>query len=118
MQDRGFCILVVVLALGALARAEPLSPEDARKRLHVAPGFRIEIAAAEPVVIDPVDMAFDAHGQLWVVEMRDYPNGPTKGEPHTSRICRLIDDKKAKADVVVGVAVWPKPATKKKWPPK
>ena len=34
------------------------------------------------VAIDPVAMAFDALGQLWVVEMRDYPLGMNnKGEP-------------------------------------
>ena len=39
---------------------------------HVVKGFRIEQAAAEPLVTDPVAMAFDENGRLYVVEMRDY----------------------------------------------
>src|SRR5207253_3920191 len=31
-------------------------------------------------------------GRLWVVEMRDYPNGPKKGEPAQGRI-RILEDK-------------------------
>lgn len=49
--------------------------------------FRIELVAAEPDVIDPVAMAFDAQGRLYVVEMRDYPYHP---EPQ-GRVKRLED---------------------------
>ncbi|MFN0053444.1 MAG: PVC-type heme-binding CxxCH protein [Planctomycetales bacterium] len=69
----------------------PLSPEESLIHLQLAAGFRIEIAAAEPEVIDPVSMAFDADGRMYVVEMRDYPNGPQPGEPPLSRI-KLLED--------------------------
>jgi len=52
--------------------APVLTPEEAIKTLQVAPGFRIELVASEPLVFDPVAMAFDADGRLWVVEMRSY----------------------------------------------
>jgi hypothetical protein len=42
--------------------------------------LRVEIAAAEPDVIDPVAAVFDEAEQLWVVEMGDYPLGPKPGE--------------------------------------
>lgn len=51
----------------------PYSPEAALQSFQLAPGFRIELAAAEPQVEDPISMAFDARGRLFVVEMRDYP---------------------------------------------
>src|SRR5205085_4735985 len=35
-------------------------------------GFRIELVASEPLVVDPVAMSFDENGRLYVVEMRDY----------------------------------------------
>ena len=38
----------------------------------MAAGFRIELVAAEPLVVDPVATAFDEQGGLFVVEMRDY----------------------------------------------
>ncbi|MBI1369020.1 MAG: c-type cytochrome [Planctomycetes bacterium] len=61
--------------------APPLSPEEAMKTFKVAPGFHIELVAAEPLVEDPIAMAFDGEGRLWVVEMRGYmPNVDGKGE--------------------------------------
>ena len=55
-----------------LPRVPPKSPEESLASFEVADGFRIELVAAEPLVIDPVAMAFDEHGRLYVVEMRDY----------------------------------------------
>lgn len=46
-----------------------LSPEDALKTFYMAPGYRIELVAAEPLVRDPILMEFDADGRLWVLEM-------------------------------------------------
>jgi putative membrane-bound dehydrogenase-like protein len=70
----------------------PLSPEQALKQFRVAPGLRVELVAAEPNLESPVAMAFDEDGRLWVVEMRDYPNGPAPGKPYESRIRILEDD--------------------------
>jgi len=71
----------------------PLSPADSLKHLQVAPGLRVELVAAEPDVIDPVSIAFDELGRMWVVEMTDYPHGPKeKGEAPRSRI-RLLEDR-------------------------
>src|SRR5262245_29638595 len=39
------------------------------------PGFRAELVACEPEVVDPVAMAFDERGRIFVAEMRGYPNG-------------------------------------------
>src|SRR5262245_43054762 len=64
----------------------PLAPEEARKLFRPAPGLRVELVACEPDVQSPVAMSFDEDGRLWVVEMRDYPNGPGKGKPPEGRI--------------------------------
>jgi putative membrane-bound dehydrogenase-like protein len=53
----------------------PLAPDDALKTIHVKPGFRVELVAAEPLIVDPVAFDWGPDGRLWVVEMRDYPNG-------------------------------------------
>ncbi|MCU0879458.1 MAG: c-type cytochrome [Pirellulaceae bacterium] len=55
----------------------PLSPAESLAALHVRPGFKIELVAAEPLVVDPVAFDWGPDGRLWVVEMRDYPNGIT-----------------------------------------
>ena len=53
----------------------PKSPEEALATMRLRDGFQIELVAAEPVVIDPVYLDWDAQGRLYVVEMRDYPLG-------------------------------------------
>src|SRR5262249_53778948 len=53
-------------------RVPPVEPDKAVTTFQVEPGFRIELAAAEPLVHDPVAMAFDERGRLYVVEMCDY----------------------------------------------
>jgi putative membrane-bound dehydrogenase-like protein len=80
---------------GALeSRLKPppaLSPAAALSSFRLAPGLRIELAAAEPEVTDPVAMAFDEEGRLLVAEMRDYPLGPGSGQPFDGRV-RLLED--------------------------
>ncbi len=56
-----------------LPRSRP--PAESLAAIKVADGLEVELVAAEPLVMDPVDMAFGADGKLWVVEMADYPNG-------------------------------------------
>jgi putative membrane-bound dehydrogenase-like protein len=74
------------------ARSGPLSPEEALQSFQLeGTDLRIELAAAEPQVIDPVAVRFDELGRMWVVEMRDYPNGPKPGELPLSKIKRLED---------------------------
>ncbi len=52
--------------------APALTPEEALKAFTLMPGFKLEIAAAEPLVQDPVAMTFGPDGRMWVVEMRGY----------------------------------------------
>lgn len=49
--------------------APALSPAEAAARFQLPPGYVIEAVATEPLVQDPVDIAWDAQGRLWVVEM-------------------------------------------------
>ncbi len=59
----------------------PLAPAEAMATFRVAPGFRVELVAAEPLVEDPVAMAWDERGLLYVVEMRGFmPNVDGIGE--------------------------------------
>lgn len=50
----------------------PLWPEEERRTFRVAPGFRMELVASEPMIEAPVAVAWDPDGLLWVVEMRGY----------------------------------------------
>lgn len=53
---------------------EPLSPEESKKLIQVPAGFELELFASEPDIVNPVSMAWDEKGRLWVVETVDYPN--------------------------------------------
>jgi putative membrane-bound dehydrogenase-like protein len=71
----------------------PLSPREEQATFHLAKGFHIDLVAAEPDVIDPVAMAFDEEGRLFVAEMRGYPNGGiAKGDIHSGRI-KVLEDR-------------------------
>ena len=77
-----------------LVRSTPstaVSPTESLYHFVVDPLQRIELAASEPNVIDPVAIRFDDRGDLWVVEMRDYPNPIDPAKP-TGRIRVLRDE--------------------------
>jgi putative membrane-bound dehydrogenase-like protein len=58
------------------------SPQASLKSWVARPGFEVELAASEPLTMDPVAFAWGADGKLWVVEMADYPLGiDGKGTP-------------------------------------
>jgi putative membrane-bound dehydrogenase-like protein len=65
-------LLVALIAPGSI-HANPAPPPGDSIELH--PDLQIHLFAAEPDVIDPVALCFDAHGRMFVVEMRDYPYG-------------------------------------------
>lgn len=73
--------------------APVLSPEEALAAFRVARGYRVELVAAEPLVADPVDAAFDERGRLWVVEMRGFmPNADGEGEHEPVGVVAVLSD--------------------------
>lgn len=77
----------------------PLSPAEALKKMTVPPGFRVELVAAEPDLQNPVAMAFDERGRIWVTESFEYPRH--EPGPGRDRIKILEDtNKDGKVDSV------------------
>ena len=95
------CLFVFLLPSASIRAAEPaatpevkspLDPAAAQKLFQLADSsLQIELATAEPEVIDPVAIRFDEDGRMWVAEMRDYPLGPPAGSTKHSRI-RVLED--------------------------
>ncbi|QNF32744.1 ThuA domain-containing protein [Adhaeribacter swui] len=52
----------------------PLSPAESQKLIQVPVDFDLQLFAAEPDIINPISMAWDERGRLWVIETVDYPN--------------------------------------------
>jgi putative membrane-bound dehydrogenase-like protein len=76
----------------APATSGPLKPREELATFHLPKGFRAELVACEPNVVDPVAIAFDEEGRLYVAEMRGYPNaGVATGPVHSGKIKRLED---------------------------
>ena len=53
--------------------ANGLAPEEAARAMTVPPGFQVKLLACEPDVQQPIAMAFDDRGRLWVAEAYSYP---------------------------------------------
>ncbi len=91
-----------------LERFEPLSAEEAIKAFDVAPGYRVELVAAEPLVTDPVAFCFDPAGRLIVVEMRGYSERPDALAGRVRRLSdRNGDGKMDHAETLVEGLSWP-----------
>jgi putative membrane-bound dehydrogenase-like protein len=76
------CLSLALPLLATATGAEPyqgLSPAEELKSFRLPPGFLIELAACEPEIADPVSVAWDEKGRLWITEMADYPLGPPAG---------------------------------------
>jgi putative membrane-bound dehydrogenase-like protein len=71
----------------------PLSPREELATFRVPKGFRVELVASEPDVVDPVAMAFDEDGRLFVAEMRGYPNGGVATGNISSGRIKLLEDR-------------------------
>lgn len=95
-------------ATPTMKRVPPLTLEQAQSAIETLPGFEIELVASEPLVVDPVAMAFDSRGRLLVIEMIDYSE---QDKEHMGRLRRLEDtDQDGKMDRVETMAEglsWP-----------
>lgn len=71
-----------------------LSVQDALKSFKLQAGFRIEVVASEPQIEAPVEIEFDAAGNIYVLEMRGFmPNVDGKGEDQrVGRVTLLRDN--------------------------
>jgi putative membrane-bound dehydrogenase-like protein len=96
------CLVAAVLApLAGLLAAQPpgvqptgpLKPREALASFRVPKGFKVELVACEPEVIDPVAMAFDEDGRILVAEMPGYPNGGVAtGKSPTAGRVKVLED--------------------------
>ncbi len=73
-----------------LPRYPAVEPKDAVKTWQVKKGFKLEIAASEPQVRDPIALCFDERGRMFVCEMIDYSE-MRDVTPHLGRISVLED---------------------------
>ena len=87
-------VLVLALAVSGCVhgddRGVSLDPDEFIATAALPDDLRLELAASEPAVVDPVGVAFDADGRMFVVEMGGYPMR-SEGSPPLGRVKRLVD---------------------------
>src|SRR5262245_37046845 len=52
--------------------SEYLSPEESMTTFNLPEGYRLELVASEPMLTEPVAIAWDGNGRMFVAEMRTY----------------------------------------------
>ena len=65
-----------------------LSPAEEMKTFKVAPGFKVELVASEPMIETPIAVSWDDQGRLYVCEMRGYMHdvdGTGEDQPQIGR---------------------------------
>jgi mono/diheme cytochrome c family protein/glucose/arabinose dehydrogenase len=73
--------------------APSLSPEESMATIYLPTGFNLELVASEPMIEEPIDIAWDGDGKMYVAEMLTYMqdvDGSNTNEPW-SRISVLED---------------------------
>jgi putative heme-binding domain-containing protein len=100
MYRYAFLVLAVPAVVFAQANAtipDP-DPEIERKSFIVAPGFEVNLFAADPLLAKPIQMNFDPQGRLWVASSEIYPQ-IKPGQKANDKIIVLEDaDGDGKAD--------------------
>ncbi|VTS08136.1 PVC-type heme-binding CxxCH protein [Tuwongella immobilis] len=88
---------LLVLLTAGVAQANPnvattpkLSPAEEQKQFRLPPGFEAQLVASEPDILKPMNLAWDAHGRLWVTSSIEYP-WPSEKAPAKDRLQVLSD---------------------------
>jgi putative heme-binding domain-containing protein len=55
---------------------QPYSPQEALSKMTVPPGFKVELVASEPQIVNPIALAFDDRARIWITESIEYPRKP------------------------------------------
>jgi mono/diheme cytochrome c family protein/glucose/arabinose dehydrogenase len=90
----GLTPLPVAAAERARPRFPPLSPDESVKLITLPPGYRATVVAAEPMIQEPVRIAWDGNGAMYVLEMNSYMqdvSGTGTKTNRNGRIKRLVD---------------------------
>lgn len=59
-----------------------IPPAAAASKMSLPDGFRVDLIAGEPDIVQPVAFTFDDRGRLWVAENLSYPRRAPEGQGH------------------------------------
>jgi len=73
-------------------QTKALSAAESQKLIQFDGPYEVQLVASEPLILDPVEVTWDAKGGMYVADMRDYPFPKNPNDPPMSRIQQLFDD--------------------------
>ncbi len=73
-------------------------PEIERQSFNLLPGFEVNLFAAEPMLVNPIHMTWDAQGRLWVCCSTSYPQVQPGESPNDQIIVLEDTDQDGRAD--------------------
>jgi putative membrane-bound dehydrogenase-like protein len=65
-----------------------LSPQESLKAIHLQKGYRLELVASEPMIHEPVAIAWDGNGRMFVAEMNTYMQD-AEGSDEMKPVCKV-----------------------------
>src|SRR5580765_7411055 len=71
----------------------PVSAAEAAATMELPPGFKAIVCAAEPAVQNPIALAWDARGRLWVAENYTYAEQKRKFDLNLRDRILIFEDK-------------------------
>ncbi|MBK8039379.1 MAG: c-type cytochrome [Verrucomicrobiaceae bacterium] len=74
-------------------KGAPMSAEEAAATMKLPPGFKCLVFAAEPDVRQPIGMAWDAKGRLWVAENYTFAENPMRWDTKLRDRVIILEDK-------------------------
>ena len=90
-------LLLLPLAVSAqvqparVVQNKPRTPEEQQQAFHLPDGFRIELVASDPKIINPINLAFGLDGSLFVTQSIEYPIPTPTGKKPRDVIYRIVD---------------------------
>ena len=69
-----------------------VKPADALKGISLPDGFRVQLSAAEPDVQQPIAMAWDSRGRLWLAECYTYAESRVNFDMQLKDRILIIED--------------------------
>ncbi|HBJ82595.1 MAG TPA: dehydrogenase [Verrucomicrobiales bacterium] len=74
-------------------KGAPMPAEEVAATMELPPGFKCVVFAAEPDVRQPIGMAWDAKGRLWVAENYTYAENPIRWDTKLRDRVIILEDK-------------------------
>ncbi|MEX2594277.1 MAG: c-type cytochrome [Anditalea sp.] len=71
----------------------PLSPQESLHSFRLPKGYRLEVVASEPMISEPVAIAWDGNGRMYVAQLETYMQSvDAEGQNEASSRIMLLED--------------------------